>query len=130
MEQRTVLRFVTLGVLRASLRRRLRMIPLASQDAIPLRGLPSAYSAAKATIRRAKSGIRCRNVLRIVLGLLAFLAFLGPDAMAQSYVFNNASFSTGLRPSWVMTRDFNKDGIPAIATFNQCPTNPPPLTPH
>src|SRR5260370_11511182 len=107
------------SVLRASLRRRLRMIPLTSQDAIPLRGLPSAYSAAKATIRRAKSGIRCRNVLRIVLGMLAFLAFLGPDAMAQSYVFNNASVQTGLRPSLVMTGDFNKDGIADIATVNQ-----------
>jgi len=104
------------------------MIPLTSQDAIPLRGLPSAYSAAKATIRRAKSGIRCRNVLRIVLGLIAFLAFLGPDAMAQSYVFNNASFSTGLRPSWVMTGDFNKDGIADIATVNQCGSDPTCLT--
>lgn len=104
------------------------MIPLTSQDAIPLRGLPSAYSAANATIRRAKSGIRCRNVLRIVLGLLAFLAFLGPDAMAQGYVFNNASFSTGLRPSWVMTGDFNKDGIADIATANQCGSDPTCLT--
>jgi hypothetical protein len=101
------------------------MIPLTSQDAIPLRGLPSAYSAAKATIRRAKSGISCRNVLRIVLGLLAFLAFLGPDA---SCVFNNASFSTGLRPSWVMTGDFNKDGIADIATVNQCGSDPTCLT--
>jgi hypothetical protein len=104
------------------------MISLTSQDAIPLRGLPSAYSAKKASIRRPKSGIRCRSVLRVMLGLLAFPAFLGPDAMAQSYVFNNASFSTGLRPSWVMTGDFNKDGIADIATVNQCGSDPTCLT--
>lgn len=104
------------------------MIPLTYPDASPLRSLPSAYSAAIATIIRAKSGVRCRSVLTIAPGLLTFLVFLGPDAMAQGFVFSNASFSTGLRPSWVMTGDFNKDGIADIAAVNQCGSDPTCLT--
>lgn len=64
------------------------------------------------------------SIARIVLSLLAFFGILNTDAEAQSYVFNNASFPTGFRPSWVMTGDFNKDGIIDIATVNQCGSDP------
>jgi hypothetical protein len=64
------------------------------------------------------------SVLKFLIGL--FLSFVvgNSEVNAQIYVFNNSSFSTGLRPSWVMTGDFNKDGIVDIATVNQCGSDP------
>ena len=62
----------------------------------------------------------CCTVLGIVLGFLGTLAPFSSSAWAQKYVFSNASFATGLRPEWVVTGDFNKDGIEDVAVVNEC----------
>jgi len=100
------------------------MVPLAFQNLSAVSGLPSACSGPKARMQSSKPGRWRGSVLRIVLSLLASLVVLNSEVEAQSYVFNNASFSTGFRPSWVMTGDFNKDGIVDIATVNQCGSDP------
>ena len=104
------------------------MAPLPSQGS----GLQSGFHFARTTeqilARAGQRRVWPKTVLRVALSLLAFLGCLSPNGDAQSYVFNDASFPTGLRPSWVMTGDFNRDGIVDIATVNQCGTDPMCLT--
>jgi len=67
----------------------IRLLP----DALPLRGLPSAYSAANATIDARNLALGAGMFLNRA-GLLAFSPSLA-RTNGQGYVFNNASFSTG-----------------------------------
>ena len=100
------------------------MNPLSSPDASSTTGFSVSHTAENANVRAAQRSAWCGTALRTAVSLLAFFAILNTDAEAQSYVFNNASFSTGFRPSWVMAGDFNKDGIIDIATVNQCGSDP------
>src|ERR1700694_865866 len=62
------------------------------------------------------------TISNTVVGLAAVLAILSlvPCASAQKYVFNNGAFASGLRPVWVVTGDFNRDGIEDIGVVNEC----------
>src|SRR6516162_9361823 len=61
--------------------------------------------------------------LAMIIGVLILLAPV-PSASAQHYVFSNASFLSGLRPRWVVTGDFNEDGVEDIAVVNECGSDP------
>lgn len=52
------------------------------------------------------------------------LALFASTAWAQKYIFGNAVFGAGLRPIWVITGDFNQDGIPDLVVVNECGSDP------
>src|ERR1700746_61854 len=104
------------------------MARLPSQDSSLLGDFHPTYAAEQILARAGQRRVWPKTVLRVALTVLASVGCLSPNGDAQSYVFNNASFPTGLRPSWVMTGDFNGDGIVDIATVNQCGTDPMCLT--
>jgi hypothetical protein len=63
------------------------------------------------------------STILVGMGLMLTLA-IPPLISAQSYVFSSASFSTGLRPIFVATADYNGDGIQDVVVVNQCGSDP------
>lgn len=100
------------------------MLPLAAPQAIIRSGALPLSTTTKGAVASVKRRIACRPALGILLGFLVSLTVLGSPVWAQKYVFNNASFPTGIRPVWVVTGDFNKDGIADVAVVNQCGSDP------
>lgn len=75
---------------------------------------------------KAMGRLKPGTISNAVVGLAAVLATLSlvPRVLAQSYVFDNASFASGLRPVSVVTGDFNRDGVEDVAVVNQCGNDP------
>lgn len=70
--------------------------------------------------------LKAGNTTKTIVGMLMVWSGLAFTASlsAQSYVFSNAAFGTGLRPVFVATGDFNGDGIEDVAVLNQCGSDP------
>jgi len=62
----------------------------------------------------------------VMVGMGLILTVLGLPSLvsAQSFVFSSASFPTGLRPIFVATGDYDRDGIEDVVTVNLCGSDP------
>ncbi len=100
------------------------MLPFNSNRAIPQSDpIPESNSGNANLVHVQPGGLRL-TLLRIVLGFLVPLVIFSSTAEAQKYVFNNGAFPAGLRPVWVVTGDFNSDGLADVAVVNQFGSDP------
>src|SRR6266566_4528137 len=108
----------------ALLGRRSSMLPFNSNRAIPQSDPIPESNSGNANVVHVQPGVLRLTLLRIVLGFLVPLVIFSSTAEAQKYVFNNGAFPAGLRPVWVVTGDFNSDGLADVAVVNQFGSDP------